>query len=616
MSDVIKLLPDSVANQIAAGEVIQRPASVIKELVENAVDAGAYRIDIILKDAGRTLIQVIDNGSGMSATDARLAFERHSTSKISSAADLFTLHTMGFRGEALASICAISQVELKTMRHGEAIGTRLLINGSKFESQEPTACQPGTNIMVKNLFFNVPARRKFLKKDSVELSNIMHEFERLALVNTDVEFTIVHNGVTLHQLMQGSLKQRINDLFGKNLDKQLLPLEADTTIVHLTGFVGLPEYARRRGALQYFFVNGRNMRHPYFHRAVLSCYDQLIAPDVQPCYFINFEVDAETIDVNIHPTKNEIKFENEQPIFQILMAAVRESLGRFSAGPSIDFDSVDVPEIPPFKKDAKGRVDIPIDKSYNPFTNQSTPPRQPSARNWEQLYSGFESQRGQSAQPLPDLTPDIPTIESLQQVSQSSIDDSGEDMAPQILRFKNQYLMLPTKSGLLIINQHRAQVKILYERYMADVSQGKAVSQNLLFPESLTLTPSQNVAMSSAVEQLAACGFDLSFLGNNTWAINGVPPMIVNSDAVETLLKIVDNIADLGDDAAADVINHKIALSMAQSTAIRTGQALSDAEAESIVSELLQLTTPNFTPDGQVVLSVVNTADIQRLFTI
>ena len=366
-NDVIKLLPDSVANQIAAGEVIQRPASVVKELVENAVDAGATRIQIILKDAGRTLIQVVDNGCGMSATDARLAFERHSTSKISDASDLFSLHTMGFRGEALASIAAIAQVDLRTMRHGDSIGTRLLINGSKVESQQPEACAPGSNMMVKNLFFNVPARRKFLKKDSVELSNIMHEFERLALVNTHIEFTITHNDVVLHQLMGGALLQRIGMLFGKSIEKQVLPVVTDTSIVKIDGFVSRPENARKRGALQYFMVNGRNMRHPYFHKAVMTCYEQLIPAEEQPNYFINFTVDPETIDVNIHPQKHEIKFENEQPIWQIIVAAIKEALGRFNAVPSIDFDMADAPDIPVFNPDATRMPEIQTDPTYNPF---------------------------------------------------------------------------------------------------------------------------------------------------------------------------------------------------------------------------------------------------------
>ena len=308
MSDIIRLLPDSVANQIAAGEVIQRPASVVKELVENAVDAGATSIQIIIRDAGRTLIQVVDNGCGMTDTDARMAFERHATSKIAAATDLFNLSTMGFRGEALASIAAVAQVDLRTMRHDSQVGTRLIINGSVVESQEPEASVPGSNMMVKNLFFNVPARRKFLKKDSVELANIMREFERLALVNPEVEFTLINNDSVMHQLLKGSLKQRIVDLFGKSLEKQIIPIHTETSIVKISGFIGLPSSGRRRNALQYFFVNGRNMRHPYFHKATMSCYEPLIAPDVQPNYFINFEVDPSTIDVNIHPAKNEIKF--------------------------------------------------------------------------------------------------------------------------------------------------------------------------------------------------------------------------------------------------------------------------------------------------------------------
>jgi len=337
VSDVIKLLPDSVANQIAAGEVIQRPASVVKELVENAVDAGATEIQVIIKDAGRTLVQVVDNGTGMSATDARLAFERHSTSKIRQADDLFSLHTMGFRGEALASICAVSQVDLRTMRREDNVGTRLIINGSKVESQQPEACAPGSNMMVRNLFFNVPARRKFLKKDSVEMSNIIHEFERLALVNPTLELTLVHNDVTLHRLPPANMRQRIVDLFGKQLNDKLIPVETDTSIVRISGFIVRPEHCRKRNALQYLFVNGRNMRHPYFHKAVMQCYEGLVPADEQPTYFLDFNVDPQTIDVNIHPTKNEIKFEQEQSIRQILYAAVKETLGRFATAPEIDF---------------------------------------------------------------------------------------------------------------------------------------------------------------------------------------------------------------------------------------------------------------------------------------
>ncbi|MDE6187567.1 MAG: DNA mismatch repair endonuclease MutL, partial [Duncaniella sp.] len=385
----MRLLPDSVANQIAAGEVIQRPASVIKELVENSIDAGATSVTIILKDAGRTLIQVIDNGCGMSDTDARLAFERHATSKIRKADDLFSLSTMGFRGEALASIAAIAQVDLRTMLKGETIGTRLLINGSKVESQEPEACAQGSNLMVKNLFFNVPARRKFLKKDSVELSNIMREFERLALVNIGVDFTLISNDVTLHSLRRASLKQRIADLFGRSLDKQIVPLDTDTSIVRINGFIGLPENARKRNALQYLMVNGRNMRHPYFHKAIMQCYERLITADVQPNYFINLTVDPETIDVNIHPTKSEIKFENEQAIWQILTAAVRESLGRFNAAPAIDFDVDEAPDIPVFSPDIDADHEVILEQGYNPFAQPAHATRSSSLSGGGSSVSGM-----------------------------------------------------------------------------------------------------------------------------------------------------------------------------------------------------------------------------------
>jgi DNA mismatch repair protein MutL len=465
MSDVIRLLPDSVANQIAAGEVIQRPASVIKELVENSVDAGATHIQIILKDAGRTLIQVVDNGCGMSDTDARLAFERHATSKISQAADLFALNTMGFRGEALASIAAIAQVDLRTMRRGESVGSRLIINGSKVESQEPEACQPGSNMMVKNLFFNVPARRKFLKKDSVELSNILREFERLALVNPELEFTLVHNDSVLHQLLRGSLKQRIGDLFGKSLEKQIIPVETETSIVKVTGFVGLPECARKRNALQYFFVNGRNMRHPYFHKAVMQCYEQLIPSDEQPNYFLNFEVAPDSIDVNIHPTKNEIKFENEQSIWQILVAAIKESLGKFNAVPSINFDAEDMPDIPAFTPDANAQHGIELDLSYNPFAStpvSSTPKssgggtpsswrRETNAvtGDWEKLYANFTGKRDDSIENIRasaineiDAIVDIPEEEV---IVQSKLDIESDEVVQNLMQIKNRYIWMELK---------------------------------------------------------------------------------------------------------------------------------------------------------------------------
>ena len=395
MSDIIRLLPDSVANQIAAGEVIQRPASVIKELVENAVDAGAKHIDVLVTDAGKTSIQVIDDGKGMSGTDARLAFERHATSKIRDAADLFALRTMGFRGEALASIAAVAQVELRTCLEGEELGTSLCIAGSTVESQEAVVCPKGSNFQVKNLFFNVPARRKFLKSNQTELSNILTEFERIALVNPEVSFTLHHNGTEMLNLPAIQLKQRIMGVFGKKINQELLSVDVDTTIVHISGFVGRPESSRKKGARQYFFVNGRYMRHPYFHKAVMDAYEQLVPAGEQVSYFLYFDIEPSNIDVNIHPTKTEIKFENEQAIWQILSAAVKESLGKFNAVPSIDFDTEGMPDIPAFESSPYSGMQMPkteYNPDYNPFNTSSSPSSysRKESYGWDKLYEGLE----------------------------------------------------------------------------------------------------------------------------------------------------------------------------------------------------------------------------------
>lgn len=634
MSDIIKLLPDSVANQIAAGEVIQRPASVIKELVENAIDAGATIVKIILKDAGRTLIQVVDNGCGMSPTDARLAFERHSTSKISQASDLFSLHTMGFRGEALASICAISQVELRTMRKDDNIGTRIVISGSTVESQEPDVCTPGSNMMVKNLFFNVPARRKFLKSDHVEMSNILREFERLALVNPNVEFLLVHNDTTVHQLMKCSFKQRIIDLFGKALDKQLVPVETDTSLVRISGFVSRPENARKRGALQYLMVNGRNMRHPYFHKAVMQCYDQLIPADEQPCYFLNFTVDPDTIDVNIHPTKNEIKFENEQPIWQILTAVIKEGLGKFNAVPSIEFDVTDAPDIPVFNPNANASHEVKIDKSYNPFNTTSTRDSSPSTsggswrsglndatQDWEKLYEDFARNRDESYETmrgsaLNDMTDDI----DLSAVSSTMNDDAAGELdfgavtdSQSAMQLKNRYILSPSKSGLMVIDQHRAHVRILYDRYIDLANLDALSTQRVIFPEVVDLTAAQNAVMEGIVDEANALGFDISCLGDNSWTLNGMPSVMNDVNPRELMLSMIDTVVD-GSGKIADDLRHNIALSMARAAAIKPGRQLTSAEMEHLLGDLFKLTTPNYTPDGKIIITIIAIDDIARLF--
>lgn len=624
MSDIIKLLPDSVANQIAAGEVIQRPSSVIKELVENSIDAGADDIHIILKEAGRSLIQVIDNGKGMSATDARLAFERHSTSKITCAEDLFSLHTMGFRGEALASIAAISQLELKTCRKEDSIGTKLLISASKCEKQEPEMCPVGANFIIKNLFFNVPARRKFLKSNQVELSNIIKEFEKLALVNHNVSFTLVHNDTTIYKLLGGSFKQRIIDLFGRSLDMQLIPLKLDTSLIKIDGFISKPENSRKRNALQYFFVNGRYMRHPYFHKAVLTSYDELIANDVQPNYFLNFTVEPESIDVNIHPTKTEIKFENEAPIWQILSAAVKETLGKFSVVPSIDFDTEDAPEIPAFTNDTEcTKPNIDFDPTYNPFevskskVNSGYRSQLPnSLKNWEILGEGFTKSKiyQPDEEPLsPEPMVELPIKDNF--ISSSIFSDNADEVKNNIICFQlnGKYIVSSVSSGIILVDQHRAHVKVLYERYLKQIERDEIVSQGIMFPVMLHLTPAQGAVMGEITDGLNKLGFNLSHLGGNDWTVNGMPTGVEKLDIEDTILQVIDEVNEGGKELSAKLFD-KIALSVARSGAIPYGKKLSNSEAEALVEDLLSLPDPNYTPDGKKVINTLSLEQINKMF--
>lgn len=631
-SDIIRLLPDSVANQIAAGEVIQRPASVVKELVENSIDAGATSVEIIIRDAGRSLVQVVDDGKGMSPTDARMAFERHATSKIADAADLTTLRTMGFRGEALASIAAVAQIDMRTMRPGDNVGTRLIIADSKVESQEPVACAAGTNLMVKNIFAYLPARRKFLKKDSVEFSHIVHEFERLALVNPGVDFSLVHNDVTLHRLHPSSLKQRIVALFGKSLDHQLIPVETESSIVRISGFVTLPQYARRRGAHQFFFVNGRNMRHPYFHKAILSCYSQLSSPDTQPCYFINLEVEPDRIDVNIHPQKHEIKFEDEQAIWQILCAAVKEALGKANASGAIDFDSDDVPDIPFFDPNAREQTPITgADEAYNPFdSHRSYSP--PVDQDWQKLYDSFSRRAGEStpddgerlvpsslgvnaeavatvrsrlSSDIPEETPPPPEVDL-------GLGFEAPKAATPMFTLHNRLIVTSTKSGLMLVDRHRAHVRVLYEQYCRRLSEGDIHSQQLLFPQAVEVSPTGSVALQTFSKELAALGFDMAFLGDNTWNITAIPSMGAGVDAGELLMRLVEQL-DLSGEARESLVM-PVAISMARAAAVKADTVWSQAETESLLYELLALPTPDFTPDGLTVIRTITHQQLDNMF--
>lgn len=636
MSDIIKLLPDSVANQIAAGEVIQRPASVIKELVENAIDAGATSIQIVLKDAGRTLIQVIDNGKGMSETDARLAFERHSTSKISKAEDLFSLQTMGFRGEALASIAAIAQVELRTRAKGAQLGTKIMINASKCESQEPDMCPEGSNFMIKNIFFNVPARRKFLKSNQVELSNIIKEYEKLALVNHHVDFSLSNNDKLLNKFSGGSFKQRIASLWGAKVDQQLVPLNTDTSLVRITGFVSKPEGARKRNFLQFLFVNGRFMRHPYFHKAIISSYSELIPDDEQPNYFLNFSVDPESIDVNIHPTKTEIKFENELPIWQILAAAVKESLGRFSAVPQIDFDTIDAPEIPAFNDHTV--VTAPedgIDPTYNPFKPQSKSSagggssyHPQSAGNfggyssnplpdWEKLYQNFEKGKQEgiasiTEQDVEDSFSDIGEVEPVNNGVQAEI--ITPDMSSAMcMQMKGRYILSPIKSGLMIVDQHRAHVRVLFEQYIKQLDATTISSQRVLFPEVLQLTTSQNIILKELEPEMEKIGFNLAQLSGNDWSINAVPAGMENVNIKDTILQVIDEVS-MGGTSITTKVYESIALRVAKSAAIPYGKTMLQEEMDTLLSKLLCLPNPNYTPDGKTIISVLSNDQLEKMF--
>lgn len=607
MSDIIHLLPDSVANQIAAGEVIQRPASVVKELVENAVDAGATQIDLVVRDAGRTLIQVIDNGKGMTPTDARMAFERHATSKITQSADLFTLSTMGFRGEALPSICAVSQVELRTCAKGASMGTILKISGSRVESQEAAVCAPGASFSVKNLFFNVPARRKFLKSDNVESGNIMREFERLALVNNDIGLSI-DTGARKISLRPAPLKQRITDIWKNNLNLQLLPIDVETGIVKITGFISRPENARRRNALQFLIVNGRNMRHPYFHHAILECYERLIAADTQPNYFLKFEVDPATIDVNIHPTKNEIKFENEASIRPILTAAVRESLGKFAAVPSIDFNSDSLP-VNPLRHPEGGKMpETVLNRGYNPFKHAPA-----QSRDWEALYRGFTGDVGGKTS---DILPDdgitvIPEVEfknaplpGITRADEVMIGEYGADC----MQVAKKYIVTTARDGILVIDQYRAHVKVLYERFIRTaLTDARVESQRLLFAEKISLDGVQGAVMEAMCPMLERLGFSLVPAGESgEWEIKAVPASIPNAgSASEFIYKLLEQPeADLEAMKEEDRLA-TTALAAARASAVRRGDTMTVAEMEALMAELFALPDPGLTPYGAKVMTVI-----------
>lgn len=599
MSDIIQLLPDSVANQIAAGEVIQRPASVVKELVENAVDAGAKTINVLVVDAGRTSIQVIDDGCGMSETDARLSFERHATSKIREANDLFALHTMGFRGEALASIAAVAQIELITRQNGEEIGTHLSISGSRYTGQEPCACPVGSNFKVENLFFNVPARRKFLKSNSTELSNILTAFERIVLVYPQIAFTFHSNGTELFNLKPGNMKQRIIDVFGKRMNQDLLPISVETTMCKIYGFVGKPESARKKNTRQYFFVNGRYMKHPYFNKAVMNAFDRLIPVGEQVPFFIYFDVEPADIDVNIHPVKTEVKFENEQAIWQILTAAVKEAIGLFNHVPSIDFDVQGRPDIPLFEGNNETPAPhVNYNPQYNPFITKKT--SSSSVSHWEDLYDGLETQEQKETE-LFNVEPD-----------EQDHQDVVTDISPIHYQYKGKYIMTAVKSGLMIIDQHRAHVRILYEKFLEHLNNHQGTSQKVLFPEVFQLSASEVVVLKQVEEELEFLGFEITDMGNGNYAIVAVPSEVIDTNVISLMHDLL-NTANENGNGVKDEMNRWIAISLARNAAIPQGQVLNNDEMDTVVNGLFACSNPNYSPDGKCVLCILKQQEIDRL---
>ena len=597
--DIIHLLPDSVANQIAAGEVIQRPASCLKELVENSLDAGATRIQVIVRDAGRTLLQVIDNGIGMSEMDARLAFERHATSKIREAQDLFSLRTMGFRGEALASICAVAQVEMTTRRAEDETGTLIEIHGSDVVRQEPCVCPVGTNIKVSNLFFNVPVRRKFLKTDQTELRNLLTEFYHIVLVYPKVNFTFVHNDEIILELPSGTEKQRIEAIFGnpkRNVyTSAFVEVNTETELVSIRGFVVKPENATRK-AEQYFFVNGRYMRHPYFQKAVLTAYSGMLTADYQPSFFIYFDINPESIDVNIHPTKTEIKFADEQAIFQILMASVREALGKFTLAPTIDFDTRGAIDIPAPPTEHVARPQVAVDPTYNPFHTRGTIYPDKAPKSWESLYEAPQSSRNI----------DIP-------VSRNIDIPEFRDAEMPLWQYNGKYILLPGEEGLTMIHQHRAHVTILYRRFLDQMAHSQGASQQLLFPEVISLSPDDMVLVEQIMGDLRAIGFDLEQLSPDSYSIQGVPAQIANQSPVPVLQQIIEKVRSRGADTQSEW-REQIALSLAQSTAIPLGKSLSEQEMRQIVGDLMQLPSHRITPDGKTIVSLLTNEEIEKKF--
>ena len=599
MADIIKLLPDSVANQIAAGEVIQRPASMVKELMENSVDAGSSHIKVIIKDSGKTLVQIIDDGTGMSETDARLSFERHATSKIINANDLYAIRTNGFRGEALASIAAVAMVELKTRRKGAETGTMIQISGSKVESQEPCSCPEGSSFAVKNLFFNIPARRKFLKSDSAEMRHIVVEFQKIALAHPEIKFNLYHNDSEIYNLLSGNLRQRITGLFGKQINQQLITLETETPLASIKGFVCKPESARRKFGEQFFYVNNRFMKHPYFHKGVTEAYQKLLPQDAIPSYFIFIETDPASIDVNIHPSKTEIKFENEKPIWQILLASVREALGKFNIVPSIDFENEAFVDIPALS--VSSRIpDIPkieINPEFNPFENESP------AKSRHSYFDHFEKEK----------TKDWGKLFAQPKEEKPEIETNTADAGKKIFQIKGKYIACPVISGIMIIDQKRAHERILYEKYLNSLSSNQFVSQVDMFPVAIELNPPEMTVIKEIEPELSVLGFRIEYQEDNVVVLTGQPAGNESIDATELFKTFADEYRNSGADVALEM-KEKIAAAMASASTVAYGKRLLQREMEDLFDSLFACKEPNYSAKGKPVVTIIKIDEIDNRF--
>jgi DNA mismatch repair protein MutL len=613
MADIIRLLPDSVANQIAAGEVIQRPASAVKELMENAVDSGSTSIKVLIKDAGKSLIQVIDNGSGMSETDARMCFERHTTSKIHSANDLFSIRTLGFRGEALASIAAIAEVELKTRRTEDETGTEIMIRGSQVVSQETTACPAGSNFSVKNLFYNVPARRKFLKADSTEMKHIITEFQRVALTNPKIEFSLIHNDSEILHLPETNLRQRIVHVLGKSINQQLIELNCETSLAKMKGYIGKPEFARKTMSEQFFFVNNRYMRHPYFHRAIMMAYERILPADSFPAYFIHFDVNPETIDINIHPTKTEIKFENERALWQIIYATVKESLGKFNIVPSIDFEAGNEIDIPIHKKDSTfSPPSIEVNKDFNPFREDNTDISSGNKKfqttnpdlmkNWEKLFREDDVR----------IKPQQENVHRSETEGTRSL-PLEENSQYQFFQLKSRYILTPVKSGLMIIDQKRAHERILFEKFMQTSKSQVGLAQQQLYPVRIEMNPADYSFIKDILDELSELGFDIRDFGSNTIVVNGCPADLKNPKPAEIIELLLQEFHDTAVNLK-ESSKERIAKALARSMAVRPGQTLSQKEMQSTVDELFACQSPNFSPDGKPAIAIMPLEEVEKKF--